>query len=372
MAARAAGGRGPGNEAGLDFYDRLVDGLVERGVEPVATLYHWDLPQELEDAGGWRVRDTASRLAEYASIVAARLGDRVRRWITINEPWCAAWLGYAEGLHAPGDRDLGAAVRATHHLLLAHGLALAELRAAGAGEVGIALNPLVARGASQSEADQAAARRVEDQHNRLFADPLLTGRYPAELARHYARHWAGLEEASSEDLACISQPIDFLGVNFDMWALVEAAPDAPAGGLLADLAAREVPPLFAEATPIGWRSDPGALSALLVELSKTYGCPLEITENGVAANDYAGPDGAVHDPERVGYLIAHLEALRQAIELGADVRSYYHWSLLDNFEWAEGYSKRFGLVFVDYPTQRRIPKDSFTAYREVIAANALP
>jgi beta-glucosidase len=365
-------GSGGPSMPGIDFYKRLLDRLGEHGIKAVATLYHWDLPQALEDGGGWRVPTTADRFADYAALVAAQLGDRVDQWITLNEPWCSAWLGYGIGAHAPGTRDFGAAVRATHHLLLAHGKAVTALRAAGAAEVGITLNPFVARPLSGSANDVAAARRVEDQRNRLWLDPIFTARYPEELAAHYARYWTGLAEASTEDLAMIAQPIDFLGVNYYNSALVECAPASfGSGDIYADLGAREIPPSFEEATAMGWRTDPRALSELLVTLAKAYACPLYVTENGIASYDYLGPDGGVHDRERIAYLRSHLSAVHQAIALGADVRGYYHWSLLDNFEWALGYSKRFGLTYVDFPSQRRIPKDSFRAYQEMIARNGL-
>jgi beta-glucosidase len=365
-------GSGELNHTGLDFYKRLLDRLAEQQIAATVTLHHWDLPQVLEDAGGWRERETAARFAEYAGLVASQLNDRVAQWITLNEPWGSAWLGYGSGEHAPGVRDLVAATQATHHLLLAHGEAVLALRAAGAGSIGIALNPFVARPASEASEDVAAARRVETHRNELWLDPIFSARYPTELAQHYARYWPGLAEASEADLATIASPIDFLGVNYYSSVVVEASRQTPAvGDVFADLGAREVRPHVGEATPIGWRTDPRAFTELLVELASRYGCPVYVTENGFASHDYQGPDGAVHDPERIRYLDAHLEAVLSAIARGADVRGYYHWTLLDNFEWAYGFSMRYGLVYLDYPSQRRVPKDSFYAYQGRIAANRL-
>lgn len=366
-------GKGPVNKAGIDFYKRLIDCLGDQGIEAAVTLYHWDLPQALEDLGGWQVATTADRFADYAAIVASELGGSVSRWITLNEPWCAAWLGYGCGVHAPGVVDLSAAAKATHHLLLGHGKATQALRANDPAPVGITLNVHQAEAISDNPADVVAARLAEDQRNRLFLDPVFLGRYPEELSRHYRRHWAGLAEASAEDMAVISSPIDFLGINYYNWMLVKAVDSSTAGpgDFLGDLGATEVPPQFQEATAMGWRTDPSRLTSLLVELSKVADCPVFVTENGMAVNDYLDPEGRCKDPERIEYLKTHFAAVAEAIDSGVDMGGYYVWSFMDNFEWATGYSMRFGLVYVDYPTQARVPKDSFAFYQKVISDHGL-
>ncbi|MBO0746350.1 MAG: family 1 glycosylhydrolase, partial [Candidatus Dormibacteraeota bacterium] len=388
-------GRGAPNQAGLDFYRRLVEGLRRRNIVPALTLYHWDLPQPLEDAGGWPVRDTAERFAEYAGIVARALGDSVGLWITVNEPWVAAWIGYGTGRHAPGRADIGDALAATHHLLLGHGLAVQQLRSALNAEarVGITLNLNPVHVHGDSEADRAAQRRVDGNQNRLFLDPLFKGHYPADMLEHYAERKPGLFMQAG-DLEVISQPTDFLGINYYSPKNVIARQSlrdgvAPAGyayragqrgasaaqdrALSDDLGAADVWPLQYETTPMGWTIEPDAFHELLVWVHREYGPrPLYVTENGMAVDDYADPDGRVVDRRRIAYLDGHLRAARRAIADGADLRGYFVWSLLDNFEWALGYSKRFGIVYVDYPTQRRTPKASFDWYRQVIARNGLP
>ncbi len=389
-------GRGAPNQAGLDFYRRLVDGLRNRGILPALTLYHWDLPQPLEDAGGWPVRETAERFAEFTGIVAHALGDSVDLWITVNEPWVAAWLGYATGRHAPGRTDIGLALAASHHLLLGHGLAVQQLRAALSGDarVGITLNLGPVRRHGDTEADRAAQRLVDGNLNRLFLDPVFKGRYPEDMLQHYADRRPGLSVVRSGDLETISQPTDFLGINYYSPQNVvgletlrdgvapaglaynagrRGSPDAQDRALAEDLGAAAVWPLQIETTPMGWTIEPDAFHELLVRVHRDYGPrPLYVTENGMGADDYADQDGRVLDPRRIGYLDGHLRAARRAIKDGADLRGYFVWSLLDNFEWALGYSKRFGLVFVDYPTQRRTPKASFDWYREVITRNGVP
>jgi beta-glucosidase len=379
-------GKGPANQDGLDFYRRLVDGLRARGILPVLTLYHWDLPQPLEDAGGWPQRDTASRFAEYAGIVARALGDRVGMWATLNEPWCSAWLGYASGQHAPGGRDIGRAVAAAHHLLLAHGGALQVIRSViPAADAGISLNLTPVRNASGHEDDVAAARRVDGNHNRLFLDPLFTGCYPADMLEHYQGRTPGFSVIRDGDMDMIRQPIDFLGINYYSPVAVadqSRAADASAAGycvppagddpISSDLRAVRLSRPDLPRTDMGWEVDPAGLTELLTRVHREYpAIPIMLTENGAAYGDYVAPDGTVRDPGRVRYIDGHLRAMLRAREAGVDVRGYFVWGLLDNFEWAYGYSKRFGLVWVDYPSGTRIPKDSFRWYRELVKAKAL-
>ncbi|HET7012697.1 MAG TPA: GH1 family beta-glucosidase [Streptosporangiaceae bacterium] len=379
-------GKGPADQAGLDFYRRLVDGLRQRGIEPALTLYHFDLPQPLQDAGGWPARDTASRFAEYAEIVASALGDSVGKWITLNEPWCTAWLGYGIGIHAPGVLDLGQALAATHHLLLGHGEGVQAIRAARPGaEVGISLNPAVIRPASQHPDDLAAARLVQGNQNRLFFDPILLGTYPTEIWEHFERHLPASSVIEDGDIDVISQPLDFLGVNYyfpnTIAALSRKAEARTAGYyvsaqepdlLSADLGSMAVGRPGYERTQMDWEIEAGSLNELLVNLNREYQLPpVYITESGAACADYVDPDGAVHDPVRINYLRDHLRAVLTAREAGVDVRGYFVWSLLDNFEWAEGFSKRFGLTWVDYPTGTRIPKDSFRWYQNTIRTRTL-
>ena len=377
-------GKGSANPAGVDFYRRLVDGLRARGVTPTATLYHWDLPQALEDAGGWVVRDTADRFGEYAAMVAEALGDAVERWITVNEPWCSAWHGYGNGLHAPGRADSGAAVAANHHLLVGHARAVAAIRAATPAPVGITLNPSPVRAASDAAADLDAARRVDGYVNRLFLDPLFEGRYPADMVEHYAAALPGFSVVADGDLNAISAPLDFLGVNYYSPGLVadrSNSDQALRSGLVApthepEPAAEELDVVRlvhsgAKRTAMGWEIDATGLTELLLRLDRDYRLPpLYITENGAAFCDYVDPDGRVEDGDRIAYLDGHLNALARAIDGGVDVRGYFCWSLLDNFEWARGYGKRFGLVWVDFPTGQRIPKRSFSWYRDVVTANS--
>ena len=371
-------GSGPANRVGLDFYRRLVDGLLERRITPALTLYHWDLPQALEDRGGWTSRETGERFAEYATIVYEELVDLVPFWITLNEPWVSAWLGHGVALHAPGKQDSNAALAATHHLLLGHGLALEAMRQAGGNvRIGITLNLSPVRPASAEPADAEAARRVDGNANRLYLDPLLRGAYPEDMLRHY-RAVSDFSFVRDGDLERISQPLDFLGVNFYMRHTVRDEAGGGASRLrtamrFADLGAETVLPDGIETTAMGWPVEPDGLTELLVRLDEEYTkLPIYITESGAAFHDYADPEGVVNDEERVAYLDAHFRAAREAIERGVDLRGYFVWSLLDNFEWAEGYSKRFGLIHVDYPTQRRTPKASGRWYREVIRRNGPP
>jgi beta-glucosidase len=376
-------GRGPANRKGLDFYSRLVDELLAAGIEPAATLYHWDLPQALESApeggtaggGGWRVRDTAERFAEYTAIVAEHLADRVPRWITLNEPWCSAFLGYSVGRHAPGAQEGTGALAAAHHLLVGHGLAMQALRAAGVREAGITLNLDRNVPATDSAADRAAVVRADTQHNLVWTEPLLAGRYPATEEDTWGELIGRQDFRRDGDLELIAQPMDFLGINYYRPIVVADAPHResdPALRVATDnrYAERDYPDV--RRTAMGWPVVPDTFTDLLTSLKETYGDalpPVHITENGSAEHDEVAPDGAVHDADRVTYLHDHLTALRAAMDAGVDVRGYYVWSLLDNFEWALGYAKRFGVVHVDYDTQRRTPKDSYHWYRKLIAAH---
>lgn len=379
-------GKGPANTEGLDFYRRVVDGARARGIVPVLTLYHWDLPQPLEDEGGWPQRDTVSRFAEYAAIVAEALGEAVGMWTTLNEPWCSAWLGYCSGHHAPGVRDVGRAAAATHHLLLAHGEAVQAIRSAVPGaEVGISLNLTPIRHATDHPDDVAAARRVDGNSNRLFLHPLLNGCYPDDMLEHYRGQVPGFSVVRDGDLEVISRPLDFLGINYYSPRTVAGesrAAAAMAAGYCVSLAetdalSRDLRVLAVQRpdirqTEMGWEVEPAGLTDLLTRVHREYpDIPIMLTENGAAFSDYVAHDGTVRDPERIEYLDGHLRALLQAREAGADVRGYFVWSLLDNFEWAHGYSKRFGLAWVDYPTRTRIRKDSFRWYAEAVRANAL-
>jgi len=375
-------GSGEPNAAGLDFYSRLVDGLLARGIRPIATLYHWDLPQALEDEGGWTNRETAHRFAEYAAIVGAALGDRVATWTTLNEPWCSAYLGYGSGAHAPGRTEPLAALQAVHHLNLAHGLATQALRAVVSNdpEFSVTLNFHVLRGDDASSPE--AVRRIDALANRAFTGPLLRGEYPADLLADTAAitDWSFVHEG---DLDTIRQPIDFLGVNYYSTATVRmwdgAAPRQNADGHK-DVGGSPWPgstdvEFLVQAGPytaMGWNIAPDGLEELLVSLHEQFPTtPLVITENGAAFDDEV-VDGAVHDAERVDYLRRHFTAAHRAIARGVDLRGYLVWSLLDNFEWGYGFSKRFGIVHVDYDTQQRTVKDSGAWVAELIGSRRIP
>jgi beta-glucosidase len=365
-------GSGPTNTRGLDFYDRLVDTLLEAGINPMATLYHWDLPQALEDRGGWTNRETVHRFVEYASVVHARLGDRVRTWTTLNEPWCSAFLGYASGEHAPGRTEPNAAFVAAHHLMLAHGLATKALRSAGAREISIALNlfPVSPRNAADPH-DQDAVRIIVGLQNRLFLDPMLRGHYPDDV-QAIASRFGGLDHQRDGDLDIIGAPIDLLGVNYYTPGVAAARVGAPAMAAYPGSEGVIFPDQGRPTTAMGWPIHAGGLLALLTWLHRHYPeLPLIITENGAAFDDLV-TGGQVVDSARIDYLRGHLSAASAAIAAGVDLRGYLAWSLLDNFEWAYGYSKRFGLVHVDYATQKRTPKHSALWYRDVIARRALP
>jgi beta-glucosidase len=357
-------GVGRVNELGLDFYDRLVDALLSHGIQPAVTLYHWDLPVALQDRGGWQDRDTAFAFADYSEIVARRLGDRAKRWITMNEPWCAAYLGHGNGEHAPGLRDVNAAIAAGHHLLLGHALALPRLRAAVAGaEVGITIDFSPGYAADASLETAAAVNRHDDFRNRWFTDAIFRGSYPEGLFEAMGGSSPPVEPG---DMAAISAAIDFLGVNYYSRTIVRA----PQTGVGAEARAEyvELAP-GATYTEMGWEVFPQGLTDLLVQLHDDYHPrALIVTENGAAFDDDWNGDGEVRDPQRVSYLARHIEAMAQAMQRGAPVMGYFLWSLTDNFEWAYGYSKRFGIVYVDYPTQRRIVKDSGRWYAGLLAS----
>jgi len=368
-------GSGQINQRGIDHYRRLVDQLRRQGIAPVATLYHWDLPQALEDRGGWPERSTADRFADYAVAVAEAI-EGVERWITINEPWVAAHEGYSLGSHAPGRKDFRAALAASHHLLLAHGRAVRRIREAqhDASPVGITLNLIPVLAASSKDEDRDAAERVDGYHNRWYLDPLFRGSYPDDMVRLYERSMP-LDFIQPADFAEIAAPLDFLGVNYYNRTAVQAREatdgrDATALETTLDAVTARRPEL--PVTAKGWPVEPAGLRDILVRLSKEYtSVPLYVTENGASYYDYVDPEGQVKDPERVAYLRDHIAATHQAICDGADVRGYFCWSLLDNFEWDDGYSQRFGLVWVDYRTQQRIPKTSAHWYGRIAQTNCL-
>ena len=354
-------GTGPANDRGLDFYDRLADALLARGITPVPTLFHWDLPQPLEDKGGWLARDTAYRFADYAALAAERLADRIPLWITLNEPFVVMAYGYALGIHAPGKALMLGALPAAHHQLLGHGLASAALRSAGARQVAITNNYTPAWPASDSAADVAAAAAYDVLHNRLFTDLVLLGGYPDLCAFGIGHDGPGC--VRDGDLALISAPLDALGVNYYSPTRLSALPDSPLPFQLEPVPGYPV-------TAFGWPVVPAGLTEMLLLLQKRYGQalpPVWITENGCSTDDTVAADGTVDDQPRISYLDGHIRAVREAIIAGVDVRGYLVWSLIDNFEWAEGYHQRFGLVHVDFSTQRRTPKASFGWYRDLIA-----
>jgi beta-glucosidase len=352
-------GSGSVNEAGLDFYDRLVDELLEQGIEPFPTLFHWDTPQALQDAGGWASRATAERFVEYADVVSERLGDRVAHWTTHNEPWVVAWIGHAWGEHAPGHTSRAEAIAVSHHLLLSHGWAVEVLRRnAPDAQVGIALNLAHVDPASDSPEDVAAAREVDGNGNRWYLDPIFRREYPADMLETYGPESVPLRDG---DLEAIAAPIDFLGVNNYFRHVVSASANGEGPRIV------RVPD--AQLTDMGWEVYPHGLYQLLRRVAEDYApAAMYVTENGAAYGDVRVHDGQVRDPERRAYISEHLDAVAQAVAEGAPVRGYFVWSFLDNFEWAQGYSKRFGIVYVDFATQERVPKESFYWYRDFIAA----
>jgi beta-glucosidase len=348
-------GHGQPNRAGLDLYDRLVDEILAAGITPFLTLYHWDLPQALQDQGGWDNRDTCGYFVDYAAVMLKRLGDRVKHWTTFNEPFVAAWIGNAWGEHAPGFHDPALAMRITHHLLVAHGQAVQAIRSiAPDAKAGIVLDFAPSEPADEEDGSRAAAEQSWRTLGTLFVEPLFHGHYPAAMA-------AQIEQSGVKivprDMSLIAQPLDFLGVNFYR-------------PILLDSQGHEVHMQNREYTEMDWIVQPESLKRLLIRLNRDYRLPpVYITENGAAFADEISDDRYVVDPRRQSYLREHLRAVLGAIEEGVDVRGYFVWSLMDNFEWAHGYSKRFGIVYVDYPTQRRIVKESGNWYAEAIKAN---
>ncbi|NLU80408.1 beta-glucosidase [Micromonospora sp. HNM0581] len=372
------GGSGPANAEGLDFYQRLVDDLLANGIVPWLTLYHWDLPQELEDAGGWPARDTAARFADYALLMADALGDRVKYWTTLNEPWCSAFLGYGSGVHAPGRSDGAAAVRAGHHLMLGHGLAVQALRTAvPQAQLGVTVNLYPVTPASDAPDDVDAARRIDGLANRFFLDPLLRGAYPDDLVADLTQV-TDFAHVHDGDLATIATPLDVVGINYYSRHVVAApipgeqpeaywrAPSCWPGSEDVRFVTRGVP-----VTDMDWEIDAPGLVETLRRVHEEYtDLPLYVTENGSAFVDEV-VDGRVDDVDRLAYFDAHLRACHEAISAGVPLRGYFAWSLMDNFEWAWGYTKRFGMIYVDYDKQTRIPKSSARWYAEVIRRNGL-
>jgi len=377
---------GPVNQKGLDFYSRLVDQLLEKNVLPWLTLYHWDLPQALEETGGWRNRDTAYRFAEYAADVHAALGDRVQNWTTLNEPWCSSFLSYIGGEHAPGIQDPESGLAAGHHLLLAHGLATRELRSLDPGlKLGITLNLTVADPVDPDDAgDVDAARRIDGQFNRFFLDPIFRGAYPEDVLADVA-HLDFEKYVQPGDLEIIATPIDALGVNYYHGEAVSVHPVEVQMSTAAPSERPKRSPFPAAddvywhlrdlpLTAMDWEVQPEGLTRLLKRIDAEYTgstVKLYVTENGAAYNDEVAADGAVHDAERAEFLRLHLAAILDAVEQGVNVYGYFYWSLMDNFEWAWGYHKRFGIVRVDYDTQERTLKDSALEYQRIIGARSL-
>ncbi|MGI5149254.1 GH1 family beta-glucosidase [Plantactinospora sp. CA-294935] len=352
-------GTGRVNPAGLAFYDRLVDALLAAEIRPLVTLYHWDLPQALQDRGGWPERATAEAFADYASVVAGALGDRVTDWVTVNEPLCVSWIGHLEGRMAPGERDLTRAVAASHHTLLAHGLGMAAIRAAASrpASVGIVLNPSPCEPGSDRPEDVAAAARADGHVNRWWLDPLYGRGYPTDMLEVY-----GVEPpVRPGDLERIATPTEFLGLNYYFRQVIVDDPDGPVPH------ARQIPVPGSVQTAMGWETYPAGLEELLVSVTERYApARILVTESGSAWPDAFTAEGGIEDKERTAYLEEHVLACAAAAARGVPVEGYFYWSLLDNFEWAYGYDKRFGLVHVDYATQRRTMKASGLRYAEII------
>lgn len=370
-------GTGAVNQRGLAFYDRLADALLEHGITPWATLHHWDLPQALQERGGWADRRTAEVFADYAGVVYQRLGDRVRHWTTVNEPWVQAYLGHAAGIHAPGITDGAVAVRVAHHLLLGHGRAVRAIRAMRGNrpnpELSIVLNvEPVSPAVPDDPADQDAARRVDGLLNRFWLDALFHAHYPADLRGDLAgvTDWSFVHDG---DLGIAATPIDALGVNYYRRQVVGATDAANGAAEWPGSPFVRAVPTGRPRTGMGWEIDATGLTDLLLRLHHDYPeVPLYVTENGAAFPDEITADGRVPDPDRVAYLEQHVRAAHAAVAAGVDLRGYFVWSLLDNFEWAEGYDMRFGIVHVDFGTRNRIIKDSGWWYRGVISRNGLP
>lgn len=359
-------GHGTVNQKGLDFYDRLVDKLLAAEIVPNATLNHWDFPQALQERGGWPNRDSADWFADYSRLMFDTLGDRIPLWATHNEPWVVAFLGHAYGAFAPGIADFSQAFQAVHHLLLAHGKAVQLFREGGyKGEIGIVLDLQHRQPATNSEADQAASQREHEITHELFLDPLFKGQYPEMLFEWIGPHAPHVQDS---DMNLINRPIDFLGVNYYMTYAVRFS---HRDGLLKAASNFVSAPNWGE-TAMGWGINPPGFMASLLNLKENYGNPkIYITENGCAVNDVPDENGFIADTGRINYVRAHLLTVHDAIQAGVNLKGYYVWSLMDNFEWADGYDKRFGLVGIDYETGRRTPKQSAHWYREVIAQNGV-
>ena len=355
-------GKGQVNSAGIDFYNRLVDGLLEKGIEPYLTLYHWDMPQVLQDQGGWPARSTAEAFVEYADLVSRNLGDRVKNWMTLNEPFVSALIGCVRPSRISARFDLDEMLAAAHHLLLAHGLSVPVIRANSSNsEVGIVLNLNQMHPASKSAGDRAAAWLDDGIVNRWYLDPLEGRGYPPDVIKHFGK---SMDFVFESDLDVIAVPLDFLGVNY-YTRRISRSQELPED----ENEPRELYP-NPNPTEMGWEVYPPGLSEILARINFDYNFPaLYVTENGAAYDDSVGEDGHVNDPLRVQYLQSHFKSVSEAIKMGVPVKGYFVWSLLDNFEWAHGYSKRFGLIFVDYDTQERVLKDSARYYKEVIKAN---
>ena len=379
-------GSGAFNQAGLDFYDRLADDLLGAGIDPVATMYHWDLPQALEDAGGWPVRDTALRFADYAAKVVETYRDRVKVWTTLNEPWCSAYLGYASGVHAPGRTEPAAALAAVHHLNLAHGFGARAVRETlgDAATLSLTLNLHVVRPDDPTNPeDLDAVRQIDGLANRVFLEPVLDGRYPQDVIEDTAEvtDWAFVRDG---DLAITHTGLDVLGLNYystqrvrryvaDHEKVSADGHGASMHSAWVGADAVEFLPQPGPHTAMGWNIDPSGMVEMLTGIHRRYpGLPMMITENGAAFDDVVTPDGRIHDDRRVDYLRRHVAAVREAMDAGADVRGYFVWSLLDNFEWAYGFSRRFGVIRVDYDTLERTWKDSAYFYRDLVAGGTVP
>ena len=357
-------GRGTPNAEGLDFYDRLVDGMLDRGLRPFATLYHWDLPAPLADLGGWRNGDVADWFADFAEIVVRRLGDRLESVATLNEPWCVAWLSHFLGHHAPGLRDIRAGARAMHHVMKAHGRAMTRLRELGQPNLGLVLNFEKAEPGDATEAAARATARQDAIYNRWFVQAMTTGTYPDLVLEGLGPH---MPAGWQDDMAEIAQPVDWLGVNYYTRSLIVADPDAPWPGI-----ASTPGPL--PKTQMDWEIYPDGLFDILTRLRSEHvgDLPIYVTENGMAWADAPDAAGAIHDPERIAYMDGHLAAMRRALDAGVNLKGFFYWSLLDNYEWAFGYEKRFGLVHVDFETLARRPKDSYKALARALTAKDMP
>ncbi|WP_070000626.1 GH1 family beta-glucosidase [Cellulosilyticum sp. I15G10I2] len=361
-------GKGDINQKGVDFYNRLIDGLIENGIEPIITLYHWDLPQALQDAyGGWANLQVVDDFVEYASLMFKLFGDRVKKWITHNEPWVVAYAGHYVGRHAPGKKDIRTAIQVTHHLILSHAKTVEAYRHMGQdGQIGITLNLYPIKAASCSQEDQQAALFVDGYHNRWFLDPVLKGEYPKDIW-DYFKETFGAPIVSDEDLEILSKNrCDFLGVNYYFRKIIKQ------GGGKDPLNFIEVKPSDSEYTAMNWEIYAEGLYDLLLDLSKNYDYPLiYITENGAAFQDVLSEELSVNDSYRIKFLKEHFKEAYKAIQQGVRLEAYYVWSLMDNFEWAFGYGKRFGLIYIDYDSKDRIWKDSAYWYQKVIETNSI-